>query len=160
MSWQEVGVSSLRVLLNDLGSTPEYSDSRLTELMVVAARYINQEIPFSTTYTINIIDCSISPEPSETFVNLMILKAACILTRGTQRISAINAFIIHDGTSKIDGRQPALSGKEVTASYCEEYEDAVAQHRLGNAVVGRAIYGPSNISHPHSSSSSNRSRFT
>lgn len=161
MAWQDTSVPIIRVLLDDLGSDPTYTDSRLEELLVVASVYINQEIPFSTSYTISVVNCSISPEPDEIFINLMVLKAACILTRGTQRISATNAYIIHDGTSKIDGRQPALSNKDVANDYCKEYEDAVEQHRLGNAVVGKAIFGPSNIANTSLTHSyySDRSRF-
>lgn len=158
MAWQDVSVPTLRHIINDLGSTVEYNDSRLEELLVVAARYIDQEISFSTAYTIDIVNCSIAPEPDDPFINLMVLKAACILARGTQRIDINKGFVIHDGPSRIDGKQVAVERKNMTESYCQEFEDAAEQHRLGNAVSGKAIFGPANISVPHRGFS--RSRFS
>ncbi len=157
MGWQDDSVPTLRVIIDDLGSQPVYNDSRLEELLIVAAKFIDQEVTFSTTYTISIPDCSITPEPDDTFNYLMVLKAACILTRGIQRLGADKAYVIHDGPSKIDGKQVAIEKKNVANDYCKQYEDAVEQHRLGNAVVGRAITGPSNSTIPFRSHS-DRSR--
>ncbi len=158
MAWQDISVPTLRVIINDLGSTVTYNDSRLEELLIVAARYIDQEIPFSTNYTIDVVNCSIAPEPDDPFINLMVLKAACILAMGTQRLDVTKGFLIQDGPSKIDGKQVIVEQKNITDNYCKMFEDAVEQHRLGNAVVGRAVFGPANVSIPHRGFS--RSRFS
>ena len=161
MAWQDISLPMIRVIINDLGDDPSYNDSRLQQLLVVSALYIDQELSFSTSYTISMTACSISPEPDDTFINLMVLKAACILARGTQRVDANQGYVIQDGPSKIDGRQVAVEQKNIAKDYCADYESAAEQHRLGSAAGGRAVIGVGNVAIPFRSRvSSPRSRFS
>src|SRR5574339_394773 len=93
MPWQDETIPTLRILINDLDSTNyTYSDDRLSQTLVVAAKLINQEVEFDNEYTISIENVTITPDPvddgDEVYVNMMILKAACIVDQSTFRTKA------------------------------------------------------------------------
>ena len=79
MAWFDVIEIPLRVIINDItGAT--YTDSTLQQLIVTAASFVVQEVQLATTYTINFSTTGISPDPStdNTFINFVVLKAACL----------------------------------------------------------------------------------
>ncbi len=91
MPWQDEAIPTLRILISDLEGTT-YSDSRLEQTLVVAAKLTAQEVSFDNTYTISVENLSISPDPVDTeddiFVNMMVLKAACLVDHSTFRTKA------------------------------------------------------------------------
>lgn len=95
MYWQGVMIPMLRVLIDDnpYSGTYVYKDTRLVETLVVAAMFVTQEITFSNKYDINVIDSSITPDPYELndklFMNMVVLKAACIIDHGQLRQKAL-----------------------------------------------------------------------
>lgn len=88
MSWINDSVPFLKILTGDTDSSPNYCSPKLLSLLVVAASLVKQEIYFPTTYTISITGKTITPEPDETFINFMVLKAACITDLTTYRTRA------------------------------------------------------------------------
>lgn len=144
--WKDDMVVMLRTRIDDLGDTPNYSDTRLQQMLVVAARDVVREIDFDTDYTINIGVPDFSPDPSSSgdydFENLVTLKAACILARGVHKSKAMQALLIKDGPANVDGRGLASAIKEWCDSLCKEYENASLSFRAGSRLVGRAIIGP------------------
>ncbi len=93
MPWQDEAIPTLRILINDIDtSSPTYSNSRLEQTLVVAARLIQQDIDFSSAYTTSIENVTISPDPvdeeDDAFLNMMVLKAACIVDQSTFRTKA------------------------------------------------------------------------
>jgi len=145
--WQVEGIIMLRHIIDDLGDSPTYSDSRLEELFLVAAQLIKFDVNFTNDYTIDVDAGTLSPDPTTStkdyaFISLVCLKAACILQRADARTSAGQAIDIRDGRSAIS-LKGVFAGKIAMAkSYCEAYEKAKLEHTLGNLVVGRAIMGP------------------
>lgn len=91
MAWQDITVSMLRVLINDLDDTPTYSDNRLIQVLMTSAYLLKQEITFSTTYTINILSQTITPDPSDDkdFMSLLVMKSACQTDFSTYRTKAL-----------------------------------------------------------------------
>ena len=83
MAWQDTMVIMLRVVIDDMGSNPTYSDSRLEEILVVSAKLTKKDVDFANDYTIGVTDSTITPDPVSTsdnaFVNLVTLKAACLV---------------------------------------------------------------------------------
>ena len=90
MAWQDVAIPFLRVLINDLGSTPTYCEDRLEELLIMSARLVAQDMYFPITYSINIPTLTITPDPytDDYFINFMVLKAACLVDNTTYRTKA------------------------------------------------------------------------
>lgn len=92
MCWSETLVIMLRAIIGDLGDTPTYSDERLETLLMVAASYVLTDLD-SSAYEINITEGTITPNPVEykdtTFINLTVLKAACLADQSTFRTKAL-----------------------------------------------------------------------
>lgn len=146
MAWQEEMTTIVRFIINDYTSPYENSTDNLQSLIVAAAQLTKNDVDFDTDYSISISSTGISPDPTDinddAFINLVSLKAACLLARGDQRRKARNALSIKDGPSNIDGRAAAEATAKWSDNICKEYADAELEYRLGNAKPGKAIIGP------------------
>lgn len=143
----------LRYMINDLSDPPTYTDGRLETLFLVSAQLVQSDIGFSTTYTINIPNTGISPDPTETasrddtFINLTCLKAACVLGRGEAKVAAGQAIDIRDGQSSISLKGIGTSKLAISNNYCKDFEDAKFEYMMtggnyGGVVPGEFIVGP------------------
>ena len=138
MAWTTSLVTPLRVLIGDMDST-EFTDARLQDILAVAASFVNTSrnpraknnrsfllgilSPFvydiasatnrtnNITYTIDINEPSISPDPTlsesldQEFSNQIIILGAKLLGLGEQRLGALIA--------NIEGQAgPALFGQK------------------------------------------------
>lgn len=147
MAWQDEAIPMLRVLINDNDITNlTYSDDRLEEILVVAAMYVNQDVSFSTTYTINVSTVSISPDPvtNSDFLSLMVMRAACLTDWGTYRQKALLAGVkarcgpaVLETMNHLDGFKELL-----TKGPCASYEVLKTQHQFGNTEHIRAVLSP------------------
>ena len=91
----EVITLMLRVMIGDLDTDClEYTDERLGEIIYVAAKMVKSEVcNLCQTYSIT-RDCdtgvfSISPTPDETFADLIVSKAACMMLSADMRAKAL-----------------------------------------------------------------------
>jgi len=153
MAWHTEMVPILRVLINDYGdenTAQVYSQTRLEEILLVAAMYVQQENDFGVTYTIKFIPASISPDPVDTgdtaFTNFTVMKAACLADQGTFRTKAIAAGISAkcgpvslNTISHLDGFKELL-----TVGPCAAYEAMKKDYMFGNGSICRAILSPFN----------------
>jgi hypothetical protein len=96
MYWEIEIPLIVRNLINDFGSPPTYSDSRLEQLCVVAAQYVAMDVKLDKNYVISVVETKISPDPSDPatrdmdFIGFIALKAACLLDQTTYRTKAVN----------------------------------------------------------------------
>jgi len=92
MAWQSDIINLVRVLINDLSDNPSYNDDRLTQVITVAARYVQFDVQLETEYNIDSINNIITPDPTanndEIFLCLVSLKAACIIDQSNFRTRA------------------------------------------------------------------------
>lgn len=139
-------LSLLRQIIDDSESPYDFSDSSLKGLICSAAFMLTGYITFSNTYTINLQAKTISPDPSSSsdtsFINLVAMKAACMLARSEQRLAANKGISITDGPSSINGGAIAQYKKVWSDSLCADYQEMERQYRLGQLNVGKAIIGP------------------
>lgn len=151
--WETESVIILRGLINDMGPTYTYEDSRLIDLIVIAARLINSECDFATTYTINIEQCSISPDPGsdndDMFINLACLKAACLILGGEVKILAGSSFEIRDGSAMISAKGAYEATKGLYDRYCDDYAQAKLEYKAGNLSSVKVILTPYGGSSPY-----------
>lgn len=140
--WYETAIPLLRALIDDLGSPSTYSDSRLEELLVYAAFFINRQVDFDQTYTIDVTTTSISPSPDKDFINLMVLKAATIIFRGEVKVAASEAFRVVDGPSSVDTSLSYEAKKKLADIMEDDLAKAILQYQLGNSNAGKAIITP------------------
>lgn len=148
--WQVELPIIIRSLINDLENTPIYSDDRIIQLTTVAARYVVTEANFTTQYTIDIINQTIAPDPSDPnsrdidFVGLLALKAACILDQSTFRTkAALEGIKTALGSANLS-IQGNLGGYKTILDQgpCALYEHLVLDHNIGNATAVSAVLSP------------------
>lgn len=149
MAWQTDITNLVRVLINDLSDTPTYSDDRIIQTIVIAARYVGFDINLSREYNIDSVNATISPDPTEPdtkdelFNCLLGLKTACIIDQSTFRTKAI-----HNGITAALG--PAKLSVSNMDSYryileqgpCKTYNELTEHWDVANASAITAILSP------------------
>jgi len=143
--WKTEMTTLLRYVINDADETArEFTDERLCSLLVSSAHLTLGVVDFPANYTVDIPNSGISPTPTndKSFVNLVVLKAACLLAKGEYRSSTNHAIVVRDGPSTVDPRGMVAAKKEMMDMACANYEQAELEYRLGNSNVGEAIIGP------------------
>lgn len=150
MYWEVEIPIIVRSLINDLGSSPTYSDERIQQLTVVAAQYVVKEVTLSNNYTIDIVNIDITPDPSDNstrdtdFISFIALKAACLLDQSTFRTKAALEGIktaLGPANLSVAGN---LSGYKTILDQgpCALYEQLVFDHNVGEAAPIRAVLSP------------------
>lgn len=148
MSWQSDGIIMLRIMLNDNCDDPQYSDSSLEQLLVVAAHYVITDVSLSVDYEVSISDMTITPDPTddprdEVFINFMVLKAACLADQGNFRLKAAL-----EGIKAVLGPAALSVGGNLRGYLtileqgpCKAYADMKKDFAFGNTTV-KAIFSP------------------
>lgn len=150
--WQAEMITLLRVLVDDLASPQTYTDGRLTQVLAVAAQIVSTELNFANDFKVNIQALTIEPNPTDrsstrddNFINLVCIKAACLIERGETRKSVGQGIAIRDGSSSIDLRG-SMDGrlKLLEKGWCSVYEDTKLEYQTGRngSIAGAAIMTP------------------
>lgn len=147
MSWRSQIPLIVRHLINDLDDSKyKYSDERIETSILVGAQLLTLEADFGSTYSIDIANGNLSPDPIEAqdnaFINLSALKTACIIVGSELKTEASNAISIKDGPSAIDLRGVASTLSVLYKDLSDKYNKMLLDYRAGGSVVGQAILGP------------------
>lgn len=148
--WQIEIPIIVRNLINDLDSSPTYSDDRINQLAAIAARYVLSEVNLNNSYDIDIVNQIISPDPSNPesrdtdFVGFISLKSACLLDQSTFRTKAVNEGVsaaLGPARLSVGGN---LSGYKtiLDTGPCGAYQQLVMDHNIGNINTVRAVLSP------------------
>lgn len=145
MAWTSDLVIIFRSIIGDLDSS-KFTDSRLQQILAVAAYSVNNDADFSVTYSVDVANSTISPDPYTTddvdFSTLIVYKAACILLGSEVKTEAANAISIKDGPSAIDLRGVTQSLSVLYGDLCKKYDDLLSAYQYNNTLVGQAVLGP------------------
>lgn len=144
MAWLDDAITILRNVIGDDVSPYSYSDSRLEEILGSASSFVISEISFDSAYVVDVSIPEVTPDPSgdNSFIALVVLKAACIIGCAEHRNASRKAMSFRDGPSSIDGRGVADHAKFVAQDLCKKYEDAKFDYVFGDGSLGVAIIGP------------------
>ena len=150
MSWQLEIPIIVRVWINDLDDNPTYSDARLKQVVVVSALNVKREVSFTESYDIDILNETISPDPTvdnsldNDFTALVALKAACILDQSTYRTKAVNEGIKTSLASASLSVQGNLKGYQTLLEVgpCAMYSQLRTEFEVGNPNTCQAILSP------------------
>jgi len=147
MVWQNEMVRIIRYIINDVDSS-SFTDTRLEETVLVAAQLVSTEIDFESSYNIDVDSLTLSPDPTNSsnkdddFINLVCLKAACVILGSEVRSNSLNAISLKDGPSAIDLRGITTGLAALHKDMCDRYENSVMQYKAGSSVAGQAILSP------------------
>lgn len=148
MSWNTEMVRIVRHLVNDLGTSPMFADSRLEETILVAAQLCQADIAFMQSYAVVVDALDLSPDPTEAtrddaFINLVSLKTAYILADALYRCQAQKAGIrVKDGPSEIDTTSSLKGYADLVKRTREDFEQAKWEFECGNLTPGKSILSP------------------
>lgn len=148
MSWKVEMPIIIRTLINDIGAIPTYSDERLQQVIVVAAKYVQFDVVLDNTYALNIADPAISPDPTDNnddiFISLTCLKAACIIDQSSLRTKAALEGIraaLGPASLSVGG---SLAGLKMILEMgpCASYEELTSHWDVKEATAVRAVLSP------------------
>ena len=155
MSWQGEMTTIVRQLIYDVDpDNYTYSDDRLETSILVAAQLVSIEVNFENTYVIDVEQCTLTPDPTDpttalatadkddAFINIVSLKASCIIMGSEMKTQALNAVRVSDGPSSIDMTAVAGYIKYLYEHSCSQYEEYKFNYAAGNNAVGKAILSP------------------
>jgi hypothetical protein len=138
----------VRYLIDDVDSDNyTFSSRRIETTILVAAQLTQMNVSFDKDYSVNVEDCSLTPDPTvETedyaFITLICLRSACIIVGSQIRSESGNAISIKDGPSAIDLRGVTATLAILYKDLCAKYDQAELDYRAGSSVAGQAILGP------------------
>lgn len=156
MHWQNHTLKMVRYLINDVdGENYKYSDERINSTVAVASQLVVLEIDFEFPYQIDLDEETITPDPlnDTQFMNLTVLKAACIIIGGEVKTEAANSISIKDGPSAIDLRGVSSTLLVLYKDLCTKYDKLVQDYgfsgRTGQSILGPYSPGADYISRTH-----------
>jgi len=148
MSWQTEITEIVRYLVGD-SSEVTYTDQQIQKNILIAARMIVTEVFFNTIYNINVSTLTLDPDPtdssedeSKALINLISLKAACMILSSEYQIYAKRSVKIVDGPSSIDGTSIAKNLLDLSKDRCNQYSSYKMQYSMGSMNGGTAILTP------------------
>jgi hypothetical protein len=146
--WNVEMTRVLRHMIDDLSSSPTYSNTRLEETILVAAQLANNDVDFDRAYTIDVDELTLTPDPTDapkddSFIALVCLRATLLIFSGILKSkSAMAGLAITSGRESISTSGLLEGYKKLWEKASKDYEEATFQYMAGNRVYGRAILGP------------------
>ena len=145
MAWTTDLVLFVRTLIGDLDSA-KYADSRLQQIIAVAAYKVNDQADFNNAYTVDMSAVTISPDPvtdgDTDFTVLTAYQAACIIVGSEVKTNAANSILLRDGPSAIDLRTITANLNVLYQDLCGKSEDLMTLYKTTNSIHGQAVLGP------------------
>jgi hypothetical protein len=144
--WQNELVRIVRFLINDVDAV-SYTDDRLEETILVAAQLIHNSVDFSVSYTIDIDQTILSPDPTEgtkdnDFINIVAIKTACIVLGSECKTSAAQGWRVKDGTSSIDTTASYQSLHQLYKELSDQLDSMLMSYQAGNSIGAGAVLTP------------------
>lgn len=149
MSWQAEIPIIVRTLINDLDETNQtYTDERLQQVIVVAAKYVQFDVSLDNKYMINVVNPEINPDPTldddSIFISLVALKSACIVDQSALRTRAAMEGI----KAALGPAQLSVAGNLtgfnliIDKGPCAAYDELTSHWDVKEATAIRAILSP------------------
>lgn len=148
MAWQNELTTMVRTLINDGIEPYQFSDQRIIQTILVAAKYVQFDVVLDHSYDVNVIDLTINPDPTddndEIFMILTALKSACLVDQGTLRTkAAIEGIRAALGPASLSvGGSAAGWEKILMHGPCKLYDDLIEHWDVANASAVAAVLGP------------------
>ncbi len=146
MAWTTDLVLMTRVLISDISAPQTYADEYLERVLITAGIMVDVEVPFAYDYSYDISALTISPDPvtseDSTFMALVPLKSACIITQGEFKQALGQGIKVRDGDSAIDTSVSFRGYRDILElGACAAYE-RLKWSLLASSGVGKAVLGP------------------
>lgn len=166
MSWDIDIPIIVRTLINDISEPYTYSNERLLQVIVVAAKYVQFDVVLDHNYSVDLSNPTITPDPTndndDIFLSLVSLKTACLIDQSNLRSRAAAEGIkasLGPASLTVKGNLDGFL-KILEQGPCASYDELVSHWDVAQATAARAILGPfvGNKFDPRSLFSDNRGR--
>lgn len=149
MAWNTDLVLMVRVLVSDLDLPQTYTDEYIQRVLITAGIQVDSDFPFNFAYVYDISNLTIVPDPvtsvDSSFMALIPLKAACILTQGEFKQALGQGIKVRDGDSAIDTSVSFRGYRDILElGPCAAYEK-LKWSLLASSGIGKAVLGPHRI---------------
>jgi hypothetical protein len=143
-------IPMLRWYVSDRAST-KYSNDDLTQALCVGARLVIFDVDFPTAFTVDVVGQTIDPDPTllaqpdDNFVDLVTVKTAGIIDRGSATAAADQAIRVRDGASEVDLRAAFTAKLDLMLKgWNAVYQDMREQYLVSQRGVqtGAAVVSP------------------
>ena len=145
MAWTTDLVLFVRTLIGDLDSS-KYADSRLEQIIAVAAYKVYDQADFNYTYVVDIATKEITPDPVDNkdtdFTVLTAYQAACIILGSEVKTESANSLSLRDGPSAIDLRGVSTALNSLYQDLSTKFEELMHTYKTTNSIHGQAVLGP------------------
>lgn len=148
MAWQDELTIITRTLINDWDEPYSYSDSRIQQILTVAAKYVQFDINLDHAYAVDVVNHNITPDPTSDndsiFISMVCLKAACIIDQGTFRTkAALEGITTRLGPAMLN-LGGTLTGWQSIIDHgaCGLYEELTSHWDVRNASAFAAVLSP------------------
>jgi hypothetical protein len=148
MAWQNEMTIITRTLINDLNDPYEFSDDRIKQLLTVSAKYVQFDVNLEHSYTIDVVNNIISPDPTDDndsiFISLTCLKAACLVDQSTLRTkAAIEGIRASLGPASLSVAGSLVGIKLLLdTGPCATYEELTSHWDVKEDTAIRAVLSP------------------
>lgn len=149
MSWQETTTVMVRMLIDDLDPTVyKYSNERIETTVLVSSQFVNSAADFPESYVADLAQFTLTPDPTlstpqdNDYINLVCLKAACLILSNEAKASAHKSVMVKDGPSTIDLRNTSGTLMGLAKDSCEKFNQMLMDYKAGKSIAGQSILGP------------------
>jgi hypothetical protein len=147
-TWQNVMTTMVRHLINDLGATEVFEDSRIQQAIILAGIMASQEYDFSEDYSFDFEGLDITPDPvaeeDNAAIALITLKTACIMNLNQFQSAVKTGIKVRDGDSQVD-TTGSFGGYSDILKYgpCTAYKNLLDQTSISLSMGrGKAVFSP------------------
>jgi len=136
----------VRILIDDTDSSDyEYSDKRLSDLIIMSCSYVNNDT--DSKYTVDLCSKTVSPDPDSNFINLVALKSVCLLASAQYSRNARTGDVkVNDGVTSVDLKGLSSGLKDFSKTACENYARELNNYLLGRDIRGVIVTTPNSES--------------
>jgi hypothetical protein len=152
--WQEIMVNTLRVMIDDFCTPYQHDDAKLQRLLCLSAQLVLIDLNYSLTYDIRVKEKIISPDPTsgesknQSFVDLILLKAACTVDKSSLKDAAVGnptkIKVREFGTDTETDYSGVFEARKklIEIGWCKSYAEAKQNYLFGNETDGVAVMSP------------------
>lgn len=156
MAWQDVSEQQLRFSINDFTYPYRYDTATLNTGWLIGATYVTAELNLANTYTIDLLQQIITPDPSiqgseptsvvdQWMMNLTTMRTSIMILTNDLKLAAKNAYLIRDVHTTADLREMYKANKMILDEMNTLYENAKMQYQCGVNPQLAAVLTPINI---------------
>lgn len=142
-------ITQFRIIINDIGVTPTWSDTQLSQYLCIAASQLNGYLTGIISFTISFSGLTIVPDPHDsslvdpTIEQLLLLKAAENLNDSEIKSAYASAgYKIVDDKSTIDTTTLVKSLSERRKMYSSRFDNLLRRYLLNNRTPGLGVATP------------------